>query len=96
MASSCSGHGEAGGGRPVRLEELIALRDGELSGEQEAALLERLATDPEARELLDQLDETDAILTRLRTRPMPPDVSDAIQRRLAEESRRRDHGDEAT
>lgn len=93
MMSSPSEPGE--GDRSVSLEELIALRDGELSTEQVTELLERIATDPRAGELLDQLDQTDTILARLRNKPMPADVRDAIQRRLAEENRRRDHGDEA-
>lgn len=92
MMSSSSEPGKAG--HSVHLEELIALRDGELSTEHATELLERIATDPHAGELLDQLDQTDTILAQLRNKPMPPDVREAIHRRLADESQQRDHGDE--
>lgn len=94
MDAGASGHRRGGGDRPVRVEELIALREGELSSEQEKELLERIGTDPDATELLDQLHQTDTILARLRNKPIPPDVTEAIHRRLDDESRRRNHTDE--
>lgn len=73
--------------RPVAPHELMALRDGVLSPQEEADLYERVENDPSAAALLADLDETDAILQRLRSEGMPTDVSARIERALRAEAR---------
>lgn len=85
-----TGNPDGGDSEPVALEELIALRDGELSSDAEAQLLERVAGDPAAVERLRELDETNAVLGGLRERPAPPDVVEAIEQTLAREQARRE------
>lgn len=75
---------------PVTLEELIALREGDLDHDQARRLRERIERDPEvAAGLLDELDQTDVILERLRRAPPPPELSDRLQSAIAEEAARR-------
>ena len=74
---------------PVTLEELIALREGDLDHDQARRLRERIERDPEtAADLLDELDQTDVILERLRRPPPPPELSDRLQSAIAEEAAR--------
>lgn len=85
--------GDPGGGRgedrPVSLEDLIALRDGDLDDDQARRVRERIERDPEAvAGLLDELDETDAILEQLRSHPPPPELSERIESAIAEEAAR--------
>lgn len=74
---------------PVTLEELIALREGDLDHDQARQLRERIERDPEvAAGLLAELDQTDVILERLRRAPPPPELSDRLQSAIAEEAAR--------
>lgn len=83
-------HPDPEGDRPVTLEELIALRDGDLDAEQARRLTERLERDPHAAALLTELDETDAILDRLRTRQPPPGFSERLQALIGDEAAARE------
>lgn len=74
---------------PVTLEDLIALRDGDLDHDQARRLRERIERDPDtAAGLLDELDQTDGILERLRNQPPPPELSDRLQSAIADEAAR--------
>lgn len=74
---------------PVTLEELIALREGDLDHDQARRLRERIERDPEvAAGLLDELDQTDVILERLRRQPPPRELSDRLQSAIADETAR--------
>lgn len=78
-----------GDDRPISLEDLIALRDGDLDDVQTRRVRERIERDPEAvAGLLDELDQTDAILDQLRSHPPPPDLSERLQSTIADESAR--------
>lgn len=79
----------------VTAEELIALREGDLTADEEHALRARLEVDPVARELLATLAETDQILHEVRDQPPPQDVSDAIAETIAKEQARRSQFDDA-
>lgn len=70
------------GRREIDLHDLIALRDGQLSPAEEASVLERISSDPSAAELLEELDDTDAILARVRERTMPSDIAARIESAL--------------
>lgn len=74
--------------RPVAPHELMALRDGALSSKEEADLYERVANDPAAAALLEDIDATDLILKRVRDESMPADVSARIERALSDEAER--------
>jgi negative regulator of sigma E activity len=75
--------------RPVAPRELVALRDGTLSPDEEADVHERIADDPAAAALLRDLDVAEVVLRRVRGEGMPADVAARIERALAEEARRR-------
>lgn len=77
--------------RPITTEDLIALREGDLDEEQARRVRERIESDPEAvAELLDQLDQTDALLERFRTQPPPPELSERLDAVIADEIAARD------
>lgn len=78
---------------PVTLEDLIALRDGDLSAEQARRVTSRLESDPAAAALLDELDQTDVLLERLRTQPPPAELSQRLQSRIADEAAARAAGE---
>lgn len=74
---------------PVTLEDLIALRDGDLDHDQARRLRERIERDPDtAAGLLDELDQTDAILDQLRSQPPPGDLSERLRSAIADEAAR--------
>lgn len=75
-------------------EDLIALRDGDLDDEQERRVRERIERDPQGvAELLDQLDQTDAILERIRSHPPPPELTERLEAAIADEVAARDAGE---
>lgn len=75
--------------RPVTTEDLIALRDGDLDDDQARRVRERIERDPEAvAGLLDELDQTDAILDRIRSQPVPPELSARLEAAIADERAR--------
>jgi anti-sigma factor RsiW len=79
----------------IDLPDLIALRDGSLSPQDEAHLTERIASDPRAADLLADLDDTDTILDAVRERStMPADVTarleDALERAARDSAAKRD------
>ena len=71
-------------GADVTLEELLALRDGELSIEDEANLLARVRASERATAMLDELDQTDEILGRIRNKPRDPEVVAGIEQAIAQ------------
>lgn len=72
-----------GDGAEVTFEELLALRDGELSDQEEADLLARVTASERAAEMLHQLEQTDQILGRIRDKPLAPDVAAGIEQAIA-------------
>lgn len=95
------GHGDRGDpsdgqghqDRPISLEDLIALRDGDLDDEQARRVRRRIERDPElAADLLEELDQTDAILDQQRRQRPPPDLLDRLQSAIADEAAARSLG----
>ncbi len=72
------------GGDDVTLEELLALRDGELSVDDEANLRARVRASERATAMLDELDQTDEVLGRIRNKPLDPEVVAGIEQAIAQ------------
>ena len=77
------------GDEAVTVEELIALREGDLSDDQAAALQARVNDSPRAQQLLVELGHTDEVLGVVRNQPVPPELVESIDRLIAEQQQQR-------